>query len=168
MDKELWKDIEGFPDYEISSLGRVLSRKYKEPRILKQGKTVQGYPQVSLMSNGVAQMKLVHRLVAEAFIENPTNKPQVNHKDECKSNNHIRNLEWVSSSENTNYGTRNLRDAKAKAKKVQAYNKSTGEVVYTFESSREAGRNGFNQGNVSSCCIGKIKSYKGLVWRYVN
>jgi hypothetical protein len=85
-------------DYEISNLGKVLSKKYKNSRILKPDKST-GYERVKIHG----RWELVHRLVAINFIPNPWNKPQVNHKDENKLNNSVINLEWVTHRENIEY-----------------------------------------------------------------
>ena len=97
--EEEWKDIENYPNYQISNLGRV--RNKIKNRIIKpsfNNKT--GYLQNILCKNNKKKLFLVHRLVAEAFIPNPENKTQVNHKDRNKENNKIDNLEWVTISEN--------------------------------------------------------------------
>lgn len=101
--KEIWKDIEGYEGmYEISSLGRVKSL-ISNGLIMKQSKDKDGYCIVCLKRKSFR----VHRLVARAFIQNPNNLEQVNHKDENKSNNAIDNLEWCDTIYNINYGTRN-------------------------------------------------------------
>ena len=103
--EEIWKDIEGYEGlYQISNLGRVWSvRKeiYRKPTI------VSGYYGVSLTKDGQFDIFTIHRLVAKAFIPNPLNLPQVNHKDENKLNNRVDNLEWCTAKYNSNYGSRN-------------------------------------------------------------
>ena len=100
MQKEIWKPIKGFEGYRISNLGRVLSTKYREPRILKGGLAGLGYPSVSLWENNKSRAFYVHRLVATAFISNPLCLPEVNHKNGVKTDNRIENLEWVSRQQN--------------------------------------------------------------------
>lgn len=115
LPNETWKDIEGFEGYQISNLGRVKSLNYRhtrKERILQQKLSRNGYCHVSLCKNGKRCMFVVHRLVAMAYIPNPNGKPQVNHIDECKTNNCVENLEWCTAKENTNYGTRNERRLK--------------------------------------------------------
>lgn len=101
---ETFKDIVGYEGYyEISNLGNVRSTSYKGTRILKPSITKRGYLNVILCVNQRKEHKLVHRLVAEAFLENPNNFKTVNHKDENKLNNTVENLEWLSQENNNRY-----------------------------------------------------------------
>lgn len=96
--EEIWKDIYG---YQVSSLGRVRNRFYK---ILKPSYRAKNkYPTVKLCVDGEVKTKSIHRLVAEAFIPNPNNLPEVNHKDENPSNNRVDNLEWCTKEYNRDY-----------------------------------------------------------------
>lgn len=138
---EVWKDIkdyEGF--YQVSNLGRVksLSRSIHDSRgymvhlkekIKKPSFDKNGYPQIGLCKNGTVITRKIHRLVAEAFISNPENKPEINHKDEDKTNNCVSNLEWVTEKENVNYGY----GAKRRAKSNQLLAKQQAKPVQCIE-----------------------------------
>lgn len=103
---EEWKTIDNYEDlYMVSTLGKVKSLKHN--RVLRPNIKHDGYMFVILCKNGKVKPFRVHRLVAQAFIPNPDNLPEVNHKDENKVNNTVENLEWCTSSYNINYGTRN-------------------------------------------------------------
>ena len=181
-ESEIWKDVaeyEGF--YKVSNKGNV----YSVGRVSSQGKKCggltlkprnhrDGYLQVMLCKNGIRKNKLIHRLVAEAFIPNPESLPEVNHIDEVKGNNNIENLEWCTGKYNSNHGTRNERARK----KVRAVNIKTGEVL-TFNSTAEAGCKGYDRGGVSAACRGVYKdnatgkliggdgrTYRGHKWSY--
>ena len=173
---EHWKAIAGYEGlYEVSDMGRVKSLKFWKEKILKPQKDKGGYLHVGLSKDGHTKQLLVHRIVAEAFVPNPNNLETVNHKDEVKTNNTVTNLEWMSIKDNNNYGNRNKRSSEARlnhpafSKKVQMFDKSTGELLATFPSIHEAERvTGIAQSHISSCCLGKLKSAGGYKWRYIQ
>lgn len=115
--EEIWKDIKNYEGlYQISNLGRIksLPRKNKRRNIKKEfikstSKIKKGYLRVGLSKNGVIKYYYPHRLVAEAFIPNPQNKPCVNHKDCNVKNNNANNLEWCTYIENNNYKNHNIK-----------------------------------------------------------
>ena len=164
MIKEYWKPVVGYEGLDmVSNWGRVKSMNYNhsgKERIMKQ-KIQGGYYSVNLSKNGIIKTYLVHRLVAEAFIPNPNNYKEVNHKDECKANNVVTNLEWCDRGYNNNYGTRTEKCSK----KVYQYTLD-GKFVKEWKSTAECGRNGFNQSHVAACCRGELKTHKGYIWKY--
>ena len=175
MQTEIWKPIEGYEGlYEVSSLGRVKSLgndKSRKEKILKPG-MARGYLKVGLCRNGKMKFFLVHRLVADAFIPNPMGLPEINHKDEVKTNNIVSNIEWCSAKYNANYGTLQERKASALSKAVEASRFSDFRTIeLRFDSTMEADRNEYNSSAVSACCRccyhyeGNNK-YKNLYWRY--
>ena len=126
---EEWRPVVGYEGlYEVSNTGRVrsLDRYIKtcygsyrlhKGKVLSPTKNKDGYLQVSLCYNRKIYKKYVHRLVAEAFIPNPYNLPQVNHLDEDKTNNRVENLEMCNANYNMFYGTRAERQKKTKIQK---------------------------------------------------
>lgn len=105
MTEEIWRPVVGYEGlYEVSSYGRV--RSLRRGRILTSSINRDGYVRCHIKVNGVSKYYLVHRMVAEAFIPNPDNLPQVNHKDEDKTNNRVENLEMCNAKYNSNYGSR--------------------------------------------------------------
>ena len=161
MKKEYWKPVVGYEGlYEVSNWGRVKSLKFGKERILKQS-IRHGYYIVSLWKNGKGKTYSVHRLVAEAFIDNPDNLPCVNHKDENKQNNVVSNLEWCTHEYNNTYGTRIERCSKP----VLQYDLN-GNLIKEWKSLHECGRNGFNQGDICKCCNGERKTHQNFIWRY--
>ena len=165
---EIYKDIEGYEGlYQVSNLGNVKSLNYhntKKEKILKPA-IRNWYLKVDLCKNNKKKTYFVHRLVAQAFIENPNNYSFVNHKDECKTNNVVENLEWCTQKYNCNYGTGIERSAKSRSNQVYQYSKD-GELISVWESISECKRNGYNQGHVASCCNGERKSHKGYIWSH--
>ena len=128
--EEIWKDISGYEGvYQVSNLGNVRSLDRLDGRgrniqgvLLKQVISTNDYLKVTLYKNGKSKTKTVHRLVAEAFIPNTENKPQVNHIDEDKLNNIVYNLDWMTNIENTNHGTGIERATFNKSHKIQCSN----------------------------------------------
>ena len=171
MEKEIWKPILNYEGlYEVSNWGRVKSLKFGKERILKPGTNKYGYLIVILCKNGKVKSFSVHRLVAEAFLPNPHNYPCVNHKDECKTNNNVNNLEWCTYTYNNNYGTKierisKNRDTSKYFKPILQYTLD-GVFVREWKSIAEAGRNGFNQGHITDCCRGVRKTHKGFIFKY--
>lgn len=168
---ETWKNIKGYEGlYQVSNMGRVksLERKgRKSERILKQAVTHDGYLRVGLYAGGKQKTLKVHRLVCEAFHENPDNKPEVNHIDEDKTNNNAANLEWCTRRENVNHGSRNERTRKTESKSVGQYTLD-GELIKIWPSTIEAQRQaGFDCGHISKVANGERKTHKGFVWKYI-
>lgn len=191
---EIFRDIEGYEGiYQVSNLGNIKSLKYEKERILKPTKNKRGYLQVNFYKSKKPKIYKVHRLVALAFLTNPDNLPCVNHKNECKTDNRLSNLEWCDSKYNINYGSRNQRMVgtrrindpnnewckkaiKTKNKKgsvnaeksVVQLSKDGVEIINTYESTMEASRQtGINQANICKCCKGRYKSAGNFVWRYL-
>lgn len=170
---EIWKSVEGYEGlYEVSNFGRVKSlgnEKTRKEKILKVGENGCGYMFVTLSKEGKIKPFLIHRLVAAAFLPNPEKLPQINHRDEDKTNNCVENLEWCTRDYNNNYGTRNDRVAKAlingkTSKRVIC--EETGEI---FPSTMEVQRQlGFANTHISDCCNGKLRTCGGFHWRYVE
>ena len=189
MRTEIWRtpivNGEPYENYQVSNFGKILSLNYKntgKAKLMNPSTNTDGYLKVNLWKNRKRKTCLVHRLVVETFLENPENKPQVNHKDEDKTNNFVflnkdgsvdkekSNLEWNSPKGNCNHGTRNERISKTqtngkKSKRVLQFTLD-GEFVREWESTNECGRNGFNQGAVAACCRGEKPQYKGFKWCY--
>ena len=172
MKGEIWKPVRNYEGlYEVSNLGRVKSLNYKrtgKERILKAGKSGNGYLQVNLYKDGNREQPLVHRLVATAFLDNADNLPEVNHKDENKQNNCVENLEYCSRLYNMNYGTGSKRSAEKRSKPVFSVDKKSGLIMW-WESAKEAERcTGINNGNIINCCQGRQKSAGGHIWFYAD
>ena len=169
---EVWKDIEGYEGlYQVSNLGNVLRLPYKRP--LKPSVRC-GYYRIALSKNNNSKWYSLHRLVAKAFIPNPDNLPEINHKDGNKSNNCVDNLEWCSRKENMHHArrmglwivTERMKNGLDQSKVTYQYDKN-GNFIKCFNSAAEASRKlGINSGNLHSCCIGIRKTAGGYIWSY--
>jgi len=170
--KEIWKNIDGIKDYQVSNLGKVRSLKFGKKKILAQRIRKDGYLDVNLYINGERKKFLVHTLIAKVFLknDNPIEKTEVNHIDECKSNNCAWNLEFVTRKENVNYGTHNKRMSKS----LTNHNKISKKVLCVetgviYPSANEVFRQlGLYTSSISLCCNGKQKTCGGYHWRYVE
>lgn len=174
---EIWKAVVGHEGlYEVSNLGNVrrlptegtvgTGNYARDGRILKSRKNNKGYSLVDLWSNGKREQKLVHRLVAEAFIPNPDNLPEVNHKDENPSNCCLNNLEWCTHLYNSRYGIRNIKIARANSKVVLQFDLE-GRFVKKYPSTMDVQREtGIGNSRISECCRGKRKKAGGYIWEY--
>ena len=177
-------DIEGFANYQITDDGKVWSKNTK--RYLTPTKSQDGYLRVKLCyGDGRYKNVSVHRIVAKMFIPNPNNYPQINHKDECKTNNTVENLEWCTQQDNNTYNGRHTKCAE-KIKKSNTIrsgkpiNQFTldGKLVANYPTAWEASRQtGFTkQGIMIACHGGQMKKgkwvntfqYKGYKWEYEN
>ena len=172
--KETWKPITCTDNvkYEVSSEGKI--RILKTGRILKPFYNTFGYATVDLTSANNDKtkktLKLVHRLVAQAFIpNNDQSKTLINHKDENKRNNSVANLEWCTYKYNANYGTGIERMAKGKSKPIQQLDLKTGLIIETYPSVKEASLSiGIYKSSLSRVARGKGKTAGGYGWKYQN
>lgn len=175
---ECWRwhpELEGLA--QVSTRGQVKTvdrwvtyadgrKRFYKGQLIKPQRDKKGYLRVRLSRNGKGRNFLVHRLVAETWLDNPEGKPEVNHLDENPGNPDVFNLSYCDHKENMNWGTAIKRIHDSLSKAVLALDPSTGQVVLEFPSTADAGRKGFNQRNISSCCNGKMLSHRGLVWKY--
>lgn len=185
---EIWKTIPGFGGrYEVSDHGQV--RSYANGRhgnkdeavVLKPKKIPAGYLQVNLYkTNGGGKQfyKLVHRLVADAFIPNPNTFPVVNHKDGNKMNNRVENLEWVTASENSTHAVQTGLSKPSQYQKdvtsarcsvpVVMFDKSMNELARFGSAKKASEETGDDISAIIKCCRGKLKSTKGHKWQYAD
>ena len=160
--QEIWKDIPGYDTYEVSNLGNVKGKNGFLKPILNNS-----YLMVALYSKGKRKYFLIHRLVWLTFKGPIPEGLQINHKDEVKANNALLNLELVTPSQNSNYGTRNKRISEKNYKRIQMIDKNNN-TLKTFNSLTEASHF-FNKtycGNISRCLHGYRKYAYGYKWKF--
>ena len=152
-------------DYSVSTEGEV--RKDTINYILSQS-SQQDYKFVGLIINGKQKRMRVHRMVALTFIDNPDNKPYVNHINGNRSDNNVENLEWVTPSENTQHAVNTGLFKSGRTRAVIQYNLN-GEQMATFESATEAARQtGGSQSKITMCCRRQRDSANDYQWRYYD
>ena len=192
--EEVWKDVKGYEGlYQVSNLGNVKSLNYRghkgHEHILMPKTNNNGRLWVLLYKHGKAKPTLIHRIVGIAFIKNPDNLPQINHKDENPKNNMANNLEWCTLEYNLMYTYKRhsekyhvseiKRGAYAKrAKKVSRQNKKrqgnainqldeNGNILKRWTDSREIFvETGMSDWSISECCRGNRKTAYGFKWQY--
>ena len=161
--KEIWRDIEGYKGkYQVSNMGRVKSLNYNntgKEGIMEPHDNGKGYLRVQLCKDGKGKWYRINRLVAQAFLPNPNNLPEVNHIDKDKTNNKVENLEWCTTQYNVEY---------SQAKAVIGINKVSG-LILEFPSIMEAERQtGISNKHICDCLKGRNKSAKGYYWFYAS
>ena len=171
--------------YEVSNLGRIkkINRKVKNQYInrdkkiniiLKGSKNQKGYLIIKLTKDKSIKTVGIHRLIAETFIPNPNNLPQVNHIDENKENNKVNNLEWCTAEYNNNYGTKKERLRvnhnpiiyESVKKQIIQYDKNMNKIEEFVSITSASKKYKINIGDISSCCRYKRKTAGGFIWRY--
>lgn len=185
---EIWKDVPNYERlYQVSNQGNVKSLSFgarnikhsNVERLLSCSMSNLGYRKVELYKNGKSKMFYVHRLVANSFIPNPDNKPQVNHKDGNKSNNRVENLEWVSAKENISHaistglktnspmlGRKGVLNPQSKS--ISRYDLQ-GNYIESFVGISETARYlGISCSALSNCLCGRKKTCCGSIWRYAD
>jgi hypothetical protein len=162
---ELWKDVVGYEGlYQVSSKGRIYS--CISEKFMKLSMHPKGYIMCGLTKDGKQITHKVHRLVAKAFIPNPNNYPQVNHKDENKNNNSMENLEWCTDDYNRHYGKTVERTAKAHQKQIDQYS-IEGVFIKTWEGINVAADTlNLSRPHITDCCKGRLNHTGGYVWKY--
>ena len=174
VDNEIWRDVRGYEGlYQVSNQGRVrcydrlnVNNKIHHKSKIMKPYVVRGYETVSLRKDGKYKHHQLHRLVAIAFIPNEKKYPQVNNKDETKTNNCVDNLEWCTSKYNINYGTAPQRRALSQSIPINQYDLN-GVFIKTHQSIQEAKRQtGVNAGHICLVCKGHRNMAGGYLWKY--
>lgn len=159
--------------YKVSEYGKIVSE--KTGKIVSTKTNNRKYRQVHLYKQNILHMKLLHRIVAEAFIPNLQSLPQVNHIDENKENNHYSNLEWCNNLYNRHHGTGIQRSVKhhdyksigIKNGRPVIQRDKQGNCLLTFYSVKEAERQtGISESNIRQCCCSTRRTAGGYKWQY--
>lgn len=183
-------DIKGFEDYQITDDGRVWSKKSKKWMKQHIRDSKKGYLCVGLCINGKRIFLQIHKIVAKTFIPNPQNKPCIDHINTIRTDNRVENLRWVTYEENSNnpitlqrcsdirkgkklsettkkkLSEAHIGQISARRKKVYQYTKDK-QLINEYESVTDAAKkNNFDRGSIGHCCRGKLKTYKGYIWKY--
>lgn len=174
LEGEKLKEIPGFPRYKASTEGKIISyTNPKKPKLLQPGLDGSGYPMVALMKDGKRLTRKVARLVAFTWLPNPENKPCVDHINTVKTDSRACNLRWCTPSENAlNKITHERLTERLQAMAVErsytvfTYTKDYEQVSAFTSTSAAAKELGLSQGNISSCCMGSLPTYKSLIWSY--
>ena len=169
--QEIWKDIKGYQGlYQVSNLGRIKS--IKRNIFLKAHTNSKGYLVVSLSKNNSLSTYRIHRLVAETFIPNLENKPQVNHINGIKSDNRIDNLEWCTNSENQKHAFKNglqksvVGNSNPNSKEILQFSLS-GQLIKKWDSLYDIYNTlGISRSSIWRCCTGKYKKSHNFIWKY--
>lgn len=173
-EKKIWAIKDGYLVHRDGSIYKLNWKRTGMMRKIKQSKDKDGYFYFA------CNRKLIksHRFVAECFIPNPQNLPEINHKNEDKTDNRVENLEWCTHKYNNNYGSHNKRVGESISKVLKNHPKKSkpviqytldGEFVKEWCSIREIERVlGYSHGNISSCCLGKQKTAYKSIWRYAD
>lgn len=151
------KEIKNFPGYVITDNGKVISYKFKEPRVMKTWLQKSGYENIKLCKENHTYHFLIHRLVAEAFIPNPNNLPEVNHKNKIRNDNRVENLEWCSRKENL-YDSYSTLSQIRNFKECLLINSETKEIIGSFKSISAAAK--YASENFGCSKSGMIRNYK--------
>lgn len=162
---EQWKQVKNYEMYEISSYGRVRKNYQNEKsKILKFDVINGGYLRVTLSKDGKTKRFVVHRLVAQHFLDNPNNYPEINHIDNNRANNHLDNLEWCTPLMNAQH--RDAQERHTPCKKVYQFDKN-GNLVGVYRSTREASRKtGYPKSCIPKWCANLSKPKNPFNWSY--
>ena len=173
--EEQWNKIQNFPNYYVSTFGNI--KNITTNKLLKLCNKA-GYYHVSLVNSTSRKSFKIHRLVAIAFISNPENKPEVNHKDKNKLNNHIDNLEWATKSENNLHRCKDLKIKTNKNKSINRIDKETNKIIQSYNSIEDAAMWAFENGltknihngrnSIGNCLCSLSNSSYGFKWEFIK